>query len=145
MKKLFSILAAVMILAATSFSTKAQTISPEYKESVSELLTLTNTRQLIEETVTSSYNNMGLNFTIPTSQVVNTLFNKIWDRLLNDYANIYSKYYTLDEIKQLCEFYKTPLGKKFTIYSSDISRDTMGAMQKYNNDITKIISKYLKK
>lgn len=145
MKKLFSILAAVMIIAAASFSATAQKVSPAYKEAVNEVMTLTKTRQIVEETLTSTYNNMGLKFTIPTSQVINIMFDSLWDKMLDDYSVIYSKYYTLDELKQLCDFYKTPLGEKVTNCTPEINRDALPIMQKYNGDITKILSKYLKK
>lgn len=144
MKKLFQILTLAFILATASFSAKAQTPNPDYKALVSELLDLTKVRQMTEETLTATYNNMGLKFTIPTSQVVNEMFGSIWDKWIDDYTVIYSKYYTIDELKQLCDFYKTPLGEKVTKSTPELNRDALPMMQKYQSDFTTILTKYIK-
>ncbi|MDE7350518.1 MAG: DUF2059 domain-containing protein [Muribaculaceae bacterium] len=87
---------------------------------------------------------MGLEFTIPTSQVVDEMFDSVWDKWVDDYAVIYSKYYTIDELKQLCAFYKTPLGEKVTKCSPEINRDALPMMQKYQPDFTAVLTKYIK-
>jgi len=35
-----------------------------------------------------------------------------WSSIKDDIAKLYAKYYTVDELKKLIEFYKTPLGQK---------------------------------
>ncbi len=35
-----------------------------------------------------------------------------WSSIKDDIAKLYAKYYTVDELKKLTEFYKTPLGQK---------------------------------
>ena len=144
MKKLFYILTLAIILASVSLSAKAQTPSPAYKALVRELLDLSNMRQSTEETVTAGFNNMGLKFNVPTSQVVNDLLDSIWDKYIDECVALYAKYYTLEEVRQLSEFYKTPLGQKLTKYHPVITRESMAIMQKFQPDLTAILTKYIK-
>lgn len=145
MKKLFLIFILAALLAPVSFSAKAQTISQAYREAVSELLTITNTREMAEETTVTAYEKMGLEFTIPTSQVVHAIYDNFWDKAADNYADIYAKYYTLDELHQLCDFYKTPLGEKMIRYNPEINREKFSVMDKYLPDATNILYKYIKK
>ncbi len=143
MKKLIHIFVTALIFASVSFSTKAQTITPAYRNAVAELLTLTNVRQITEETLTTTYSNMGLKFTIPTAQVVNIMIGNVWDGMVDDFAAIYAKYFSLDEIRQMLEFYDSPLGKKLTKYLPEINRDALAGTQKYESEFSSVVMKYI--
>ncbi|CAF1091767.1 unnamed protein product [Adineta steineri] len=41
---------------------------------------------------------------------------------ISDIAHMYEKYYTLDEILQLIEFYSSPLGKKTLEFNNDLNQ-----------------------
>lgn len=142
MKKIFKILSVAIVLAAASFSAKAQTVSQEYREAVSKMLAASNMRGLAEETAVINFNTMGLEFTIPTSQVVNEIYDQIWDKLLDNYALLYAKYYTIDELHQLADFYKKPLGEKVNKYNPILNREKLEATKDYMPEILKLIEKY---
>lgn len=101
-------------------------------------------RQSTEETVSAGFNNMGLKFSAPTAQVVKDILDSIWDKYMEEYAALYAKYYTLEEVRQLSDFYKTPLGEKLTKYHPMITRESMSIMQKFQPDITSILTRYIK-
>lgn len=51
------------------------------------------------------------------------------DNLINEHMlNIYDKYFTHQEIKDLIKFYKTPAGKKMITTMPDIQKDIMTIM-----------------
>lgn len=143
MKKLIHIFAIAIIIASVSFSAKAQTITPEYRKAVSELLTLTNVRQITEETLATTYDNMGMKFTIPTSEVVNIMIGNVWDNMVDDFAAIYSRYFTLDEIRELCQFYNSPVGIKISKYLPAINRDALSSTQKYESEFISVLGQYI--
>lgn len=144
MKKIFQILVANIVFATVAFSANAQTLPSGYREAVSELYAVTHMRELSEETATIAYDSMGLEFTIPTSEVVHEMYDSIWDKALDDYAQIYAKYYTLEELRELCEFYKTPLGEKVNKCNPAVNREKLSVMDKYMQEITPILQKYIK-
>ena len=143
MKIIFHILTIVAILTAVSSSANAQTVSQDYRETISELFSITNMRDISEETVTITYDKMGLEFSVPTSQVVNEMFDSFWNDVLDKYAVIYAKYYTLEELRQLCEFYKTPLGEKVNKINPIINRDKLSVIDEYLPEATSVLKKYL--
>ncbi|MDE7135471.1 MAG: DUF2059 domain-containing protein [Muribaculaceae bacterium] len=143
MKKLIHIFATILIVVSVSFSAKAQSITPEYRQTVAELLALTNVRQITEETLATTYNNMGMKFTIPTSEVVNIMIGKVWEGMVDDFAIIYAKYFNFEEICQLRDFYNTPLGKKLSKYLPEVNRDALLSTQKYESEFVAVLSQYI--
>lgn len=144
MKKLIHFFAIAIIIASVSFSAKAQTATPEYRKAVAELLSLTNVRQITEETLVTTYDNMGLKFKIPTTEVVNIMIGNVWDSMVDDFAAIYERHFTLDEVRQLCDFYNTPVGKKISKYLPEINREALSRAQKYQSEFTSVLMKYAK-
>jgi hypothetical protein len=66
------------------------------------------------------------------------------DNLINEHmVNIYDKYFTHEEIKDLIKFYKTPVGKKMITTMPDIQKDIMTIMM--NKHIPEFQEKIQKK
>jgi len=66
------------------------------------------------------------------------------DNLINEHMlNIYDKYFTHEEVKNLIKFYKTPTGKKMITTMPDIQKDIMTIMM--NKHIPEFQEKIQKK
>jgi hypothetical protein len=53
-----------------------------------------------------------------------------WESLKTDFIRIYSEVYTEDELKQLADFYKSPIGQKFIDKMPELQAKTMEIVQK---------------
>lgn len=115
MKKILFSLALLLVAAASLISCSkagAQDSADPYREEVDKMLQLTNARHVMEATMTATFNNMHL----PVSDV-DGLSKAIVDEIWNDYVTecvipTYKEHFTLDELKEVNEFYQTPVGKK---------------------------------
>ena len=54
-----------------------------------------------------------------------------WDKIKNNYVDIYTKVYTEAELKELTKFYKTPVGQKFIEKMPEIMQESMTVSQGY--------------
>jgi hypothetical protein len=97
-------------------------------------------------------------------QVVSTIFasfkkqlpnvpTEFWDECIKEFspqemidlvAPIYAKYYTEDELVQLIQFYKTPLGKKVIETLPMITQDSYSAGEEWGRKIAEKVQKRLK-
>jgi hypothetical protein len=128
MKKL--ILAAVFLIG--TFSVYGQTKD----EDILKLLKITGTDKLAEQVMTAM---------IPQfKQIVPGIPDAFWDRfikkinlddLLFACVPAYSKYYTQNEIKQLIQFYESPLGKKVVEVTPLLTQETMVIGQKWGEKL----------
>lgn len=130
-----------IIIALTTFSAFSQS----KQESIKLLIHLMKTDSLVEKIFTSvvpvimkqTLNN-GQDSVQITSRVQNMnavlassklLFNKILDE---DIVEIYDKFYTENEIKDLIVFYSSPTGKKTIEKTPEMQKEIMSiVMQKY--------------
>ena len=67
-------------------------------------------------------------------------FNKITEL----YVPIYKRYFTLQEIKELIQFYNTPIGKKLAMSLPTLNSDLMKAGQEAGQEIASKILEKLK-
>lgn len=150
MKKLFLVftVALTLIMGAAPRSaaqTRSKAWGDPYSTEVATMLELTDARNLLLSTLTSAYKAMNL----PVKNV-GGLSKAIVDGIWVDYVSecvipVYKKYYTLDELKQLNEFYRTPVGRKFGKTSVQMSQEVTKKMQdKLQTRITNIITDYMK-
>lgn len=148
MKKILFSLALLLVVAASLISCSkagAQDSADPYREEVETMLQLTDARQVMEATMTASFNNM----TLPVSDVEG-LSKAIVDEIWSDYVSecvipTYKEHFTLDELKEVNKFYQTPVGKKVAGETAEIASElsTM-AMQKYAGRIQKVAAEYVK-
>lgn len=66
------------------------------------------------------------------------------DDLLNLIIPVYTKYLTIDEIKEIVKFYESPIGKKLISVTPQIAQETMVIGQKWGVDLSKKIQEKLK-
>ncbi|MFK7794711.1 MAG: DUF2059 domain-containing protein [Gammaproteobacteria bacterium] len=57
--------------------------------------------------------------------------------------DLYSKYFTVDELKKLVAFYKTKTGKKFTRHLPSLTQESMLAGQKHAESLVPLINQRL--
>ncbi len=66
-----------------------------------------------------------------------------WDKIKSDIAKIYAKYYSVDELKKIAEFYKTPTGQKVLKVFPQITKEVkeLGAkkFQQHYQEFEKLI------
>ena len=77
---------------------------------------------------------------------LNIVFTKSIDSLYVKSIPIYKKYYSNDEILQLIDFYKTPIGQKSLVVLPDLSKEFAKAGQDWGKSlepkITEVIDNY---
>ena len=66
----------------------------------------------------------------------------ILPNLYEQNAEALMKYYTHDEIKQMNEFYKTPIGKKMSETAPKIAKEQLEIGQKWGMELQGIMAKY---
>ena len=136
----------LLLLVIISFSGAAQKTA-DYN-SVEELLLLMR----IDETLTRTFAQMrptflqqfqqlaGDELTTEQSQITEKYLEKLfdlmeeelsWEKLKDDYIRIYSAVYTEEEIRELIEFYRSPVGQKTVEQMPVLMEESMAISQKY--------------
>ncbi|MDD6833399.1 MAG: DUF2059 domain-containing protein [bacterium] len=138
MKKIFMI--AVLVFSAAAFA-KAQTISASYKAEMVKMLDALHTKSLLIQTLDQSWSQMG----IPNAtRLANAVVSDLWPDLLEEYILEYAKHFTLQDLKNVNEFYATPTGKKVCDTINEIAANVNSTMQtKYMTRISNLITKYM--
>ncbi len=136
----------LLLLVIISFSGAAQKTA-DYN-SVEELLLLMR----IDETLTRTFAQMrptflqqfqqlaGDELTTEQAQITEKYLEKLfdlmeeeisWEKLKDDYIRIYSAVYTEEEIQELIEFYRSPVGQKTVEQMPVLMEQSMAISQKY--------------
>lgn len=138
MKKFLMI--AVLVFSAASFA-KAQTISASYKAEMVKMLDALHTKSLVIQTLDQTWSQMG----IPNSaRLADAVISDLWPDLLDEYTLEYAKHFTLQDLKNVNEFYATPTGKKVCDTINEIAANVNSTMQtKYMTRISNLITKYM--
>lgn len=69
---------------------------------------------------------------------------KTYPKLYSDLADIYTKNFTHDEIKQMIKFYETPVGKKMRKLAPTLTEQQMQAGTAWGVELQGIITKHVK-
>lgn len=148
--KLFlAILTTVILLFSTSISASAQnTVNNEYKEAIGEMLKLSGSMAAMDQIVPQMITMVKQTASsVPDSfwdGFVTKYKSKLGDKLVELYTPIYAKYYSLDDIKQLIDFYRTPIGKKLGETTPKIMIEGMQIGQKIGMEIATELQNELK-
>ncbi|HTN36421.1 MAG TPA: DUF2059 domain-containing protein [Arachidicoccus sp.] len=141
MKKLILLLVTI-IMAVATYSQSDQ----QQKEGIYlELLKMSGTeKQSVDLT-----NGMIKQYKLRNPNVPDSVWNKITADsdpkvLLSRFPPIYSKYFTLEEIKALAAFYKTPLGRKVIKVTPALVGDLSKVMAEYGGQLANRIIETLK-
>lgn len=145
MKKIVRLLALVCVLTVTSITVSAQSITPEYMKLTKEIVELTNVRETTINALVQTYDNMPqLKFSVPTRTVVTEMVDAGMETTVKATAEAYSKYFTVSDLQQLVDFYKTPVGKKLSSSMPEITNQIMvNSMNELQAIYQPIIMKYI--
>ena len=128
-----------------SFSFTSNAASKEYENTVAKYLEVSNAKETIIVTLEQTYSGMG--FQIKNMhQMCVAIVDAIWDDYLVDASSVMSKYYSIDDLKNIIAFYQTPTGAKFAKYSPTVAMECTQLMggQNYVDKIYKVVQKYVK-
>lgn len=143
MKKLFLTLA-LIIGALTTMSAQTE-ITPEFQTEMNKFLTLSNIKANLISTTADSWKALNMPFSNPT-EVATAVFDDLWPDLVKDYTDEYAKYFTVQDMKNINNFYETETGKKLAMYQSDMAANVMKTFQtKYTTRMQNILMKYMNK
>lgn len=67
-----------------------------------------------------------------------------WDKLKQDYTNLYAEMFSDDELRALIAFFKTPAGKKYVERSPELARKSMEIGQRKGMELGNRIEEELK-
>lgn len=95
-------------------------------------------------TMTTMWTNMHLPID-DKDALAEAVVDGIWDDYIVECASIYRKYFTLDELKAMNEFYESPLGQKMTKNNVQIITECSKVVSdKLAGRIQEIISEHMK-
>lgn len=141
MKKLYRFII-TFIIAFSSLSINAQT--DEYAQEMDKMLQAIDAKQVMIQTVSQGWQTMQLPLT-DYSAAANDVVDTIWPGIVNIYISEFKKYYTIEDMKNINNFYETATGMKFARYSAMMSSAIQTEIsQKYTATIQEILMKYIK-
>ncbi len=133
----------LIILSSVSLLTCAQT-GNGYKKAVIEFMEVSNAKESTFMTIYATYKNMNLPID-NMDKMCEEIVEAIWPNLINGYTTILQEYFTLNELNEIINFYKTPTGKKFAKNNPEIVQKAMesGMNSEMIDSIQPIILKYV--
>ncbi len=138
--KILQKLTLTLLLALAPLCLYAQTPSSDpYVAEMNKILQATNSRTLMIQTIAIAWENLNLPLT-DYETAATAVVDEIWPDLINLYTDEYKTFYSLEDMKAINEFYATPTGKKFAIYSAEMSATIQ---QKINSNYTSRIQQVL--
>lgn len=119
-----------------------------YAVAVARVMELTNVRQSTLAMLESVYVQMRgqLGCTEPQArELAAVVLDAMYDGVVEMYVPIYRKYYTLDELTQLCAFYETPLGRKVARVTPLVTQEGLQNMGPVQQKAGAAAQRYLEK
>ena len=137
----------LLIVAACAFlvSPRAQAqTTKDYEKAVAEYLEVSNTQQTLYESIVQSYRAMNLPLT-NVEEATNEILRTIWPDYIKSMAKIMQKYYSIDEMYSIIEFYKTPVGAKLAKFAPAVAQDASQIMLQSDmmDKIQNVLFKYI--
>ena len=141
----------VMMLAFFSFGAVAEDVVKTYSDAdyqaVYQLFDVMNLKQEREDTVKNMLDIQIRSMPMlgQFRQEMLDFMNKYisYDAMKKDLADIYLKYFTVNDLKGLVAFYQTPIGKKYLSVSSQLNNDIMNLsariMQEHREELQQMI------
>ena len=143
----------VCCLISADLLSAEDSIDPEKRAAIQELMVITGAeanRQQLTHTFTQQLitvlqaNGMAVNE--PTANIIRDEVDRVVteqlenQRLQNKMYRLYARYFTLEEIRGLIEFNKSPIGEKANRVMPLLMRESMSAAQEWSEEIGPVIS-----
>ncbi|UCC73153.1 MAG: DUF2059 domain-containing protein [Gemmatimonadota bacterium] len=128
------LLAIGLVNGTAAWAQQAAAVEPEKAAAIRQLLTLTQASELMVTSIETS---------LPAQKAANPeIPEEFWDeferrlqvdlgRFIELLIPLYDKYLTLDEIRQLIEFYQSPLGQRLVEVQPQLAAESMLAGQQW--------------
>lgn len=144
MKTIYRILF-TLVIAIAPFCLYAQSSQTDaYSLEMDKMLKILDTKKTMIQTIAIGWKQMQLPLT-DYDAAATAVIDAIWPDLAQDYITEYKKYFTLDDMKEINDFYTTPTGEKFGKYSGAMSAAIQSTItKKYSATIQQTPTKYLK-
>jgi len=66
-----------------------------------------------------------------------------WEKLKDDYINVYTEVFAKEELRELINFYKSPIGQKYVEKTPEVTRKIMLLSQKHSSELMPKIQKMI--
>lgn len=144
MKSIRNLITLLILVIAPMSAFSQSSVSPAYLKEMHKMLDACQIKEVLIQTVADSWKSMNVPMT-DYNAAATALYNDLWEDIVKEYAVAYSKYFNIDDLKQINSFYETPTGKKFSKYSTLISADIQQIIStKYVTRMQNILIDYLK-
>ena len=145
----------VFLMVLSLFCVFANANEVSHRAAAEELLLLTNMDKMLkpmweqmEAMMEQQFVQMGASEKLRpvlnrfTSKLVNVMEEELgWAKMKDDYIDIYVKTYSEGEIREISEFYKLPVGKKFIEKMPQLMQESMAISQKKMPEFMKKMQK----
>ena len=153
MKNLWSLVVCLFLLsmpvmADNELSSVPASEENDYASCVMDFMSLSNTKQTFESTLAASYIQMKEGLHLSEQECLDLakgMTEWIYDDLVALSIPIYKKYYTLQDMQQLCAFMRTPTGKKFAKYSANVSTEMMSSVAGLQDKMQQYVIQFMEK
>ncbi|MEI6310927.1 MAG: DUF2059 domain-containing protein [Bacteroidota bacterium] len=143
------IICSLLLLCTLSFASQAQ--SKEYKKLVKEYMETTNALAQFNANIVTILD------MFKGKETYSEIPDKFWvdfqaeiektseTRLIDMFVEIYYKYFTEEDLKEIIAFYKTPIGKKLLQNNPAIIKDAMNIGKKWGEEIAEQVIEKINK
>ena len=135
-------LAIIMSLFLLPFFVKAQ--ETEIQKNIKELMELTGAAKIGIQVITQIFSSYEKTYPNVPGEIWADILKEINEYdMIKMIIPIYEKYYTSDEINELINFYKTPLGKKTIEVMPGLTQDSMAVGREWGLKIVEKVNRNL--
>ena len=130
------ILSFVMLFLSLALEVRSGEIAPEKQKAIEKMLRITGTEKLMEQMKTQLMTSFRSSRTGVPEEFW-TEFEKKLDmrRLLEEIIPLYDKYYTLEELRAVNDFYESTVGKKVLSTLPQIMQESMKIGQEWGRRV----------
>jgi uncharacterized protein len=132
------LIAAVIVSACLAQGSLAQTIPAEKLEAIEQLLIITDSLSMAKQmgglvsaefskSIKRAQPNVPQKALDALPGVMDSVFQENTPSLKQIFVGLYDKHYSLDDIQQLLQFYKSPLGQKMLTVQPQLAKDAVQA------------------
>ncbi len=144
MKKLISTLSLILIFTNLSFGQ----VDNEYKEALQTMFKVSDSEEMYQTAIEQMFTMFKGQYSSVKDEVWVSLEAEFKNTSINDLIEMltptYQKHLTLEDIKGLIEFYRTPVGKKYAKKSPMIMQESMQIGQQWGMKIGEEFAKKMK-
>ena len=144
MKKLISTLSLILIFTNLSFGQADN----EYKEALQTMFKVSGSEEMYQTAIEQMFTMFKGQYSSVKDEVWVSLEAEFKNTSINDLIEMltptYQKHLTLEDIKGLIEFYRTPVGKKYAKKSPMIMQESMQIGQQWGMKIGEEFAKKMK-